>query len=145
MTKNHLLLGILILILTSCSKDNEISESDKNILIGQWFVTAEIWDGEKETLSDCDTGQYYQFTAEREVYIKLVDTDDGCDYETYKGNYEVNGNKLILKDILNADELIYNFDIIKLNSTDLIIETTFTDNEPGYESEETYRVELEKR
>lgn len=145
MTKNYLLFGILILFLTSCSKDNDISEADKNELIGQWFVIAEIWDGEKETLTDCDTGQYYQFTAEKEVYIKLVDTDDGCDYETYKGNYEVNGIKLILKDILNADELIYNFDIIKLDSKDLIIETILIDNEPGYETEETYRVELEKR
>ena len=145
MTKNYLLVGILMLILTSCSKDNEISEADKNDIIGKWFVTAEIWDGEKETLTDCGSGQYFQFTAEKEAYLKFVDTDEGCDYEISKGTYEVNGDKLTLKDLTNADELIYDFDIIKLNSTDLIIETIFTDNEPGYESEETYRVELEKR
>jgi hypothetical protein len=141
MKKNYLLFGILMLILTSCSKDNEISEADNNDLIGQWFVTAEIYDGEKQTLTSCDSGQYHQFTAEKEVYIKFVDTEEGCVYQTLKGTYEVNGNKLTLKDMQNADELIYNFDIIKLNTKDLIIETISS----GYEGEEIYRVELEKR
>lgn len=145
MTKNYLLLGVLMLFFTSCSKNNEISEADKNNLIGQWFVTAEIWNGEKEPLTDCGSGQYFQFTAEKEAYLKFVDTEEGCDYEISKGTYEVNGNKLTLKDLTNADELIYNFDILKLNSTVLIIETLLTDNEPGFESQETYRVELEKR
>ena len=140
MKKTYFFLVAICLFLTSCSSDDEQVEKQESI-IGQWFVTAEIWDGEKEPLSDCHAEQYFQFTSEKEVYMKLVDTDDGCDYENYRGTYEVNGNILLLKDIENADELIYNFEIIDLSNNNLIIESSITD----IEGEETYRVELEKR
>ena len=143
MKNTYYLLVALCLFLTSCSTEDDNSEAEDNSIIGQWFVTAEIYNGEKETFTECSAEQYFQFTSEKELYMKLVSTNynEICELENYTGRYELNGKNLLLKDIDNADDPIYNFEIINLSNYNLTMESTYSDSTV----EITYRVELEKR
>ncbi|WP_037319435.1 lipocalin family protein [Salegentibacter sp. Hel_I_6] len=132
---------LFILLFTSCStSDDDNIEESENEILGKWFYVAESYDEQQITHPEnCFTQQYYEFFSNGSVSVKLY--SEPCeDGENYTGDYAISGNTLEITGLQGSDDLNYSFSIVTLNNTTLIIEDEVSIDGVN----ETYRLELNK-
>lgn len=95
-----LLLMMLVLIVSACSKSDEsqvVDKNNENLLIGKWYAVQ--WSSPNDPLSDCEKESYYSFRTDNT--FSNVTSDEGggsCSYGTPDiGNWRFQGDILILE------------------------------------------------
>ncbi|MDE5975271.1 MAG: lipocalin family protein [Muribaculaceae bacterium] len=134
------MIGIFVLAFSNCSKDDDPS-IDEEELIGGWEIISskgwEIEDGVKrewnltEPISEEHLERWYFYEDNTFTYN---DYYMGRWYESDSGNYEIKGNKLILMgyDYVYEEE-IDELTIVSLTGNQLLLRTQ--QNEPDYKSD----------
>lgn len=122
-----------LLICSACSKDEDNkNENDPELsIVGKWICTEnegyEIKDGEKESWSDDEVGDYIIFEDDNTLYVST----EGGQY----GTYVYSPSKKILTTVL--DEPLVS-KVIKLTSTQLVVERSEKENNYEFYGKMTY-------
>ncbi len=88
----------LAMIVVSCGKKDDEDKVTPNKLVGTWYLESLKFDGQAQTLTDCDKRSNITF-RETEYSImnyKLKNTND-CGLTTEEGTYTISGNVLVAK------------------------------------------------
>jgi PBP1b-binding outer membrane lipoprotein LpoB len=130
-----------IMILSSCSNDDDSNSSDTSAsIIGKWKLIAESYGGQTQDLSDCEKQQTMEFFTNGTVENYYVDNDP-CDFSTITVEYNRNNNQLTFSidgEGTNGGTYVITSTIEVLNDTTLRYKSV-SDNEDGtYPESEQY-------
>ncbi len=97
-----LLLIMLVLIISACSKSDEsqvINESNENLLIGKWYAVQ--YSQSEEPLSECEKKGYIELLENGHYLERSFDIENNDCYGPYEtsGLWSINAGILILDDI----------------------------------------------
>lgn len=119
----HLLWALIAFLIVSCSSDEDKidADSDAALIVGQWVITNQIYNGQDENLSDCQLQETYTFNADGTSISYYEDTVPGeeCQFYTDSQIYILIGEELSIK---FGDDSDFRFNIVKLNKTELTLE-----------------------
>lgn len=132
--KQNLLIGILMLLsVFSCSSDDGNSATNQSIIIGEWILVNQIYNGQTETLSECELQETLTFNSNGTLISYYTDNDP-CEFFTETQEYQLNGNEL---QILFGQSSDFRFNILTLTTTQLSIENFFRNGETLEENDRT--------
>ena len=126
MKKLNLLFGILIaLTVMSCSSDDDDSNSNEPIIIGEWVLVNQIYNGQNEILSPCELQETLTFNS-NETLVSYYTDNDPCEFFTENQQYSLNGVELTILFGQNSD---FRYNVLTLSSTVLSIENFYRNGE----------------
>ncbi len=134
MKKLNLLLGILIgLTILSCSSDDNDSNSNEPTIIGEWILVNQIYNGQNESLSDCELQETLTFSSSGTLISYFTDNDP-CEFFTENQQYSLNESELTILFGQNSD---FRFNVLTLSSSELNIENFYRNSETLEENNRT--------
>ncbi|SDJ07106.1 Lipocalin-like domain-containing protein [Pedobacter sp. ok626] len=114
--KNFTLLILLLITtvsITGCKKDKD---EDSGGIVGKWYLYSYI---NIVYTNGKVTDQTSQTAPDRSNYIEFKSNGTAADNEGDQFSYKINGTQLILKDLEDGEEELY--EIKKINNTELVI------------------------
>lgn len=138
------ILSIIALGFSACSDDDEITNASD--LIGLWEPTHaegyEIWEGDKETWdfdinASTNNADYERIEFLSDGACKSYYYSNGWKSYSEKVTYHLKGNKVIMRD--TTEEVTYEYTIVSLTSTRLILERRETGDGEDYYEKVTYK------
>ena len=136
--KNFTLLLLLIatITITGCKKDKD--EKASGDIIGKWYLHSYI---NLVYTNGKVTDQNSQTDPNRSNYIEFKSNGNAADSYGEQFSYKINGTQLILKDLEDGEEELY--EIKKITSTELVVynESVQQDGSDQYKytTESTYK------
>ena len=122
---------LAFLILTSCDSTDDSSEIS-GTLEGTWKLEARIFDGSRESLTECELLQTVSFDAAEQVDLFWLDTPP-CEFSQFTGTYILSGEQLSVnlpQWVGNTDAFTANYRVLLLDDVNLRVEL-LNDSERG--------------
>ncbi|WP_224489932.1 lipocalin-like domain-containing protein [Robertkochia flava] len=145
MTDLWKLVVLALFICISCESEDDASEIT-GTLDGTWKLEARIYDGSRESLTECEMMQTVTFSGEESLSMYWLEIPP-CEFSGYTGTYILNGEQLSVTLPEWPDSngaFISNYKVLLLSESDLRVEL-LNDSERGdYPDEEKTILIFEK-
>lgn len=137
MSSFYRVLVLILFVFVSCESEDD-TPVITGTLEGVWQLDARIYDGMRESLSDCERMQYVTFLENEVVELYWLDTPP-CEFGNFSGSYNFLGEQLSVslpQWVEGSGTYTVNYKVLLLDDENLRVEI-LNDSERGdYPDEE---------
>ena len=133
-----LLFVVFIFTFSACSSDDESSKINTEQLFGKWTLNQSIYNGQQETLSDCDKKQTFDFSNDNRLIITTYSGNNCNTPDATVLNYTFSNNVITYTNPtggFTGGEFTRKYRVNKLTNNNLEIELFYEIDGTGEEGE----------